>query len=563
MATDTATVSFAASVNDSAGHQTGGPSAEMRRFSAGMRAVVVILCTLLLFGGARPPGPVAAVVLLVYGVWSAHVLWTEATGRRYGHSVLHYWIDVTWAAVTLQLTATAADMLVLTLVQPVVLASIGYGVRRGLELALFGALGVLVDFSNPLVQSLDNTLARALPALGVLALVPAAALLSRPMSVLRQRLALVSEIEAALDPRRGLHAVAALLVEHLRLGTGAQVVGLVLPSASAGPATLCSAAEGTFRASDQVHLRLEALLVDTPDFAVTHVRHRRWRPARGTRVLGGVAPVALREHMETLAELLEVRTLIVVPLSRYQRRHGHLLLGLAGASNRSQDVMALAQAAPELLRIIEHAALVDQLQESSAGQERARIGRDLHDSAIQPYLGLKYAVECVALRIPRDNPARGEVDALAELVNGEVSMLRELISGMRSGSSPGDSALVPAVRRQARRFALLFGIDVEVDCPETLATTRALADALFHMVNEALNNVRKHSGARRVWITMSAEAALFRLVVRDDGGSQAGQPSPPFVPASMTERARELGGSLNTSRPDGLNVEIVVQIPLT
>ena len=563
LATPAATVSIATPVNDAAERMSGGPSAEMRRFSAGMRAIVAILCTLLLFSGARPPSAVAAAVLLAYGLWSAHVLWIEATGRRYDHSVLYYWVDIGWAAVTLQLTAGATNMLVLTLVQPVVVASIGYGVRRGLELALFAALGVLIDFSNPLVQSLDNTLSRALPAVGVLALVPAAALLSRPLSVLRQRLALVSEIEASLDPRRGLQVVAALLVDQLRIGTSAQVVGLVLPSASGGPATLCNAAEGAFRASDQVHLQLEALLADTPGVAVTHVRRRRWRPASGTRVLGGVAPAALCERMETLAELLEVRTLVVVPLSRYQRRHGHLLLGLAGAGNRSQDVMALAQAAPELLRIVELAALVDQLQETSAGQERARIGRDLHDSAIQPYLGLKYAVECLALRIPHDNPARGEVDALAELVNGEVAMLRELISGMRSGSNPGDSALVPAVRRQARRFALLFGIDVEVDCPESLATTRALADSLFHMVNEALNNIRKHSGARRVWITMSVQASLFRLAVRDDGGSQLGRPAPPFEPASLSERAHELGGTLHVSQPDGLNVELVVQIPLS
>ena len=96
-----------------------------------------------------------------------------------------------------------------------------------------------------------------------------------------------------------------------------------------------------------------------------------------------------------------------------------------------------------------------------------------------------------------------------------------------------------------------------------LATTRALADTLFHMVNEALNNIRKHSGARRVWITMSVEASLFRLVVRDDGGSQLGQPAPPFEPTSLCERAKELGGSLHISRPDGLNVELVIQIPLS
>ncbi|MDO8418857.1 MAG: hypothetical protein Q7S90_02380, partial [Rubrivivax sp.] len=167
-----------------------GPSTEMRRFSAGMRAIVAILCTLLIFGGAQPPGAAGAAVLLAYGVWAAYVLWAEAAGRSLGRTLLHYWVDVAWTAAMLQLTESATQLLVLTLVQPVVLVSIGYGVRRGVHLALFAALAVVVDLGNPVMRALDIDMARALLALGVLALVPAAALLSRPMSVLRQRLGL-------------------------------------------------------------------------------------------------------------------------------------------------------------------------------------------------------------------------------------------------------------------------------------------------------------------------------------------------------------------------------------
>lgn len=528
-----------------------------------MRAIIAMLCALLLFGGAQAPGAAAAALLLAYGLWSGHILWAEANGRPPGRAMLHYWVDVTWSAAMLHLTASAADMLVITLVQPVVLASIGYGVRRGLQLAVYASLAVLLDFGGPLIPALASDRASALSALGVLALVPAAALLSRPMSVLRQRLALVADIEAQLDPRRGLQVVAAQLVDQLRAGTGAQVVGLVLPSASGSPAMLASADEPGFRTSDGVHQRIETLLADASGSPLTHVRRRRWHFARGTRVLGdGALPAGLRAGLDTLAELLDVRALVVVPLTRYQRRHGFLLLGLSDARHSHQNAIALAHAAPELLRLVEQAALVDQLQDESAGHERARIGLDLHDSAIQPYLGLKYAVECVALRIPPDNPARAEVDTLAALVNGEVGALRELISGLRTGNGPGDNALVPAVRRQVRRFALLFGIDVEIDCPDTLATTRALADTLFHMVNEALNNIRKHSGARRVWIRMSIESDTFRLVVRDDGGSLLGRPAAPFHPASLAERTAALHGSLHVSQPDGLNTELLILVPL-
>jgi len=217
--------------------------------------------------------------------------------------------------------------------------------------------------------------------------------------------------------------------------------------------------------------------------------------------------------------------------------------------------------ARELVRIVEQAALVDQLQDEGARHERARIGRDLHDSAIQPYLGLKYAVEAVALRIPVDNPARAEVDSLAALVNREVAALRELISGLRTGNEGVDNALVPAVHRQAQRFAALFGIEVEVDCPTSVPTTPVVASAMFHMVNEVLNNIRKHTTARCIRISLSMEASAVRLVVQDDGVPLNGRPAGDFSPVSLTERITDLGATLHISRTDELT-RLVVQVPV-
>ncbi len=539
-----------------------GTSSEMRRFSAGMRVIVVLLCALLLFGAGRPTYA-AAIVLLAYGIWAARVLWVEAIGQSQSNALLNYWIDAAWTAAMLQLAPSATNMLVLTLVQPVVLASIGFGVRRGVQLAVFGALAVVADFGHPLTQSLSDGADRSIAALGVLALVPAVALLARPMSSLRQGLDLVGEIEGRLDPRRGLEAVSAVLADQLRAGTAAEVVGLVLPSASGAPAMLSREGAPRLRAQPPIHRLLEDLLADVAASPVLHIRHQSWRNGAGTRMQSGAPlPEGLADCMDELASLLEVRSLIVLPLSRYQRSHGHLLIGFAESRAAGLNVEALAYAVPELLRIVEQAALVDQLQEESASHERARIGRDLHDSAIQPYLGLKFAVEGLALRIPQDNPARAEVDALASLVTSEVAALRELISGLRSGCGPGDNALVPAVRRQMRRFSAMFGIDVDVECGDHLVTTRALADALFHMVNEALTNLRKHTGARHVWLRMSIESGVFVLVLRDDAGTLSGRPSPAFEPMSLTQRVRELGGRLHIGQPDGLNTVLTLSIPL-
>ena len=325
---------------------------------------------------------------------------------------------------------------------------------------------------------------------------------------------------------------------------------------------LASRGEGCFRAKADVHSRIETLLLHVQTWPLSHVDRHRWDPRRPTKTPDGEPiPEKLPGDLTELARTLEVSGLHIVPLTRYGRPHGHVVVGYRTPCLIRSDLAALSDAAPEMLRVIEQAALVDLLQEESAGHERARIGRDLHDSAIQPYLALKYAVESVAMRMSPDNPARGEVDMLAELVNGEVAALRELISALRTGGEHGESMLVPAVRRQVNRFSTLFGIDIELDCPASLPTTRAIANSLLHMVNEVLNNIRRHTMARHVSVKLSAESQNIRLVVRDNGGTVRGVPAEDFNPTSLTERAAELGGFLTISRPDDLNTELVIQIP--
>lgn len=552
----------ATTTRDEATEPVKGPSVEIRRFSAGLRGATSLLVTLLLSTGEQPLGPLALAVSLVYSGWSAYALWGEATGRIRADASWHFWVDMAWAAVMLQLTDSVSLMLVITMVQPVVLASIGHGVQHGVVLALFGATCVL--FNRGVGSMAELSVTQVVLALAVLFVVPGTALLAWPMSLIRSRMALVDELENQLDPRRGLEPICSALVDRLRNGTDAELVALVLPSNLGAPAMIASRDEGSFRAGATVHQRIEELLRELPPCAATYASRSWWDPRLPARLIGDHDMAATKQHTQqlaALAALLDVRCLHVLPLVRYARRHGHLVVGYRSVRDGAARVAALSQTATELLRIVEQAALVDQLQEESAAHERARIGRDLHDSAIQPYLGLKYAVECVALRIPHSNPARAEVEALADLVNGEVAALRELISGLRTGNSRGDNALVPAVRRQVRRFALLFGIEIELDCPDSLPTTRALASALFHMVNETLNNVRKHTAARHVHVALTSDGHSIRLCVRDDGAAMSGRPARDFVPGSLTERVRELGGSLQLARPDGLNTELVIHIP--
>ena len=223
----------------------GGPSPEMRRFSAGIRVVTALLCTIMLLAQAPQvePGPVGS--LMLYCAWSAYLLWIEATEQSHVVGLWPYWIDVLWSCVTMKLFVASGQMMIITLVHPVVLATIGFGIGPGVILAVFASMGVLYGDFGDLRKLLTLGWVHALPSLLVLTLVPAAAFIARPMSVLRHRLALIGELETQLDPRRGLEAICASLVDRLRVGTEADVVALVLPSSRGAPAMTAAFAPRT------------------------------------------------------------------------------------------------------------------------------------------------------------------------------------------------------------------------------------------------------------------------------------------------------------------------------
>lgn len=539
----------------------GGLSFEMQRFSDGIRVVIAMLCTVLLVSADPRPGPVGLSLLIAYDLWAGLLLWGRSRSMRLGPPGLHLWLDAAWACAMLHVIPGANAMLILTLVHPTVLISVGQGPRQGVLMAVASALAIAVCTVDPASSWPHLRDSHLLPALAVLVLVPAAALLSRTMTVLHQRRQLMARIESEFDPRRGFDATATMIVRALRAETGVPLAALVLPSALGASAWFSSRTRGERRLLPLRQRELEAMLAELPESPVSQCRCLSRYATRGARIHGpGQVDKALAERLRALAGALEAQSVIAVPLRRYGRHHGHLLLATDAARIRDEDVDMLAHAAPELLRLVEAATLVDRLQDETAAHERARIGRDLHDSAIQPYLGLKFAVESVAMGVPADNPLHRDLSALRQLVNAEVDTLRELVVGMRSGQPQGDTALVTAVRRQASRFAQLFGIDVQVSSPAELPTSRELAGALFHMVNEALNNVRKHTPARSVQVSLAHADGAIELRVCDDAGRVRGSAMPDFLPRSLTERAAELGGQLHIAR-HGLDTELLIRIP--
>jgi len=194
--------------------------------------------------------------------------------------------------------------------------------------------------------------------------------------------------------------------------------------------------------------------------------------------------------------------------------------------------------------------------------ERTRLARELHDETGQALtsilLGLK-PLEGVA-----DADARAAVAAVRELVVSTLQDVRRLAVELRP-SALDDLGLVPAVDRLAKTVAETgMRVDVEAHIgderlPEPVETT------LYRIVQEAVTNVARHSGAERLSITLTRKNGAVVAIVEDDGKGfdPARTASDGLGLVGMRERLALVGGTLRIEAAAGAGTTIAAEVPLT
>ena len=142
----------------------------------------------------------------------------------------------------------------------------------------------------------------------------------------------------------------------------------------------------------------------------------------------------------------------------------------------------------------------------------------------------------------------------------EIAELRRYVKGLRGQGEPGHAALVPALRRQAARFGELYGINVAVEAAGELRVGDGLADEAFHMVSEALSNIRRHTTASLARINLSCDIQMFTLQIANP--CDPAMSAKLFTPRSIAERALALDGTCQVETGPGRDTLVTIEIPL-
>jgi signal transduction histidine kinase len=207
----------------------------------------------------------------------------------------------------------------------------------------------------------------------------------------------------------------------------------------------------------------------------------------------------------------------------------------------------------------------DALRRVVEGQEleRRRLARELHDETGQALtsilLGLKQVEEA---KTPEETHQAGAT--LRELIVQTLQSVRRLAVELRP-KALDDFGLVPALERLGEAFSEQTGIAVDVQ--PNLDSARLppeIETALYRIVQEALTNVAKHSGASRVSVVVTRREGLVTAVVEDDGkgfGAGGGEGEGLGL-VGMKERVGLLDGRLAIESTEGAGTTVVAEVPV-
>jgi signal transduction histidine kinase len=212
-----------------------------------------------------------------------------------------------------------------------------------------------------------------------------------------------------------------------------------------------------------------------------------------------------------------------------------------------------------VLPLINNMRLLDQMASSAADDERRKIARDIHDSVVQPYIGLRLGLSGVlAESNSGGDRMRADIKSLIALADQGIAELRDYIAGLNSSQSGPGGNLVPAINRFAVKFTEATSIEVQVDADPTLRINDRLGAEVFQMVIEGLSNIRRHTHATKAHIHLMQQNGDLTLNIANQTTSDM---AAAFTPRSITECALALGGHAQATYDNGQTV-VKVSIPL-
>ncbi len=532
-----------------------------------MRLLLAVSGLLAIFVDPEALGAIDTVTLSVFICYVGYsvVIYVCTTLKKpafYGKAI--HWLDVFWFALIILFTGGINSFYFLLFFFAILTSSFRWGLEEGARVtlastSLFTATGLLLETENELTRLLLRTI--FLLSLGYLS-----AHWGESKVRLKRRLAMLRDVSQLSNPRFGVDNTITSVLEKTQKFFKADCCIVIMRDKETGSHTLRSIkktkprtsvsaspinadAAAPFKAFSREHILVHALrrwkISDTPiGYLACDSGTNTWvhHPDKAA---------------DSLAELLEARSFISAPLSM-RTEEGRIFVASSKSSLGKSDALFLAHIVAQAFPMIENIDLLDRMASEAASLERRRMAMDLHDTALQPYIGLKLALSAVRKKASEDNPLNVDLERLMAMAAQVIGDLRHYAGAIRKDMNEAEPALLAALRRHAAHIMKFYGIKIDIGMDGDLHMNDRLMAEVLQLVREGLSNICKHTVAQKGAVKLQCMSGRLRIRIENESG---GEKAARFVPKSISERVAALGGNVAViNDPDG-NTVVDIEIP--
>lgn len=239
---------------------------------------------------------------------------------------------------------------------------------------------------------------------------------------------------------------------------------------------------------------------------------------------------------------------------------------IIGTVGISRDISERKAAESELIKSRAQLRELSNYLQSVREAERARISRELHDELGQTLTALKMELGWFRDRLPAEPPVlRKRIDRLVQIVDHSVTDLQRIASDLRP-MILDELGLVSAIQWLTQNFSERGPLSIELSFePANIVYSKDVSTAAFRIVQEALTNIVRHSGAESARIMARHLGNELQLDISDNGRGMdlARSRRERLGLIGMSERAHMLGGSMEIDSSPGRGTRISVRLPLS
>jgi signal transduction histidine kinase len=300
-------------------------------------------------------------------------------------------------------------------------------------------------------------------------------------------------------------------------------------------------------------------------------------PAKGEIRLAGLdSSGALLKGVDSavvrgFADLYAFESLAASSFSFSQELSGRLfLLDPQFWSGREEELGFLQDLVRQITPAVYNLYLLRRLRSKAGAAERARLVRELHDGAVQSLIGVEMQVDVLRRHAPSGTDLMtNELERIQGLLREEVLKLRELMQEMKS-TEVDARRLAGYLRDTVQRFQRETGIAARfVMDGDEIVLPQSVCRELARIAQEALVNVRKHSGAKQVVVQLLQDEGGWQLIIEDDGVgfpfsgriSQSELEATERAPTIIRERVRLIQAELTIESKPGRGSRIEIYVP--